>query len=162
MIIRIAEEQDFDSIWPIFSGIVSAGETYAYPLDITRDEAKSLWMDLPRETYVLTENGSIMGTYYIKTNQPGPGDHVCNCGYMVSTSARGMGFATMMCLHSQKRALELGYKAMQYNFVASSNEIAVRLWSRLGFETVGRLPKAFKHPSLGYVDAFVMYKWLIS
>lgn len=160
MHIRIAEEQDFESIWPIFSEIVSSGESYAYPMDISMEDAKRYWMESPRETYVLSENGSIMGSYYIKTNHAGPGEHVCNCGYMVASTARGMGFATLMCLHSQKRALELGYKAMQFNFVASSNEPAVRLWNRLGYETVGRLPKAFNHPKLGYIDAFVMYKWL--
>ena len=97
---------------------------------------------------------------YIKTNQNGPGDHVCNCGYMVSSTARGKGLATSMCEHSLKIALELGYKAMQFNFVASTSEGAVRLWTKLGFETVGRLPKAFDHPAIGLVDALVMYKWL--
>ncbi len=106
------------------------------------------------------EDGKVLGTYYLKTNQQGPGDHVCNCGYMVSTAARERGLATAMCEHSQSIARELGYKAMQFNFVASSNEGAVRLWNKLGFETVGRLPKAFNHPSKGYVDALVMYKWL--
>ena len=79
---------------------------------------------------------------------------------MVSSLARGKGLATSMCEHLQKIALELGYKAMQFNFVASSNEGAVRLWSKLGFETVGHLPKAFNHPINGYIDALVMYKWL--
>lgn len=79
---------------------------------------------------------------------------------MVSSKARERGLATAMCEHSQKIARALGYKAMQFNFVASSNEGAVRLWSKLGFATVGQLPKAFHHPSRGYVDALVMYKWL--
>ncbi|NWO06960.1 MAG: GNAT family N-acetyltransferase, partial [Alteromonadaceae bacterium] len=96
----------------------------------------------------------------IKTNQSGPGQHVCNCGYMVSANARGKGIATQMCEHSQKIALELGYKAMQFNFVASTNVGAVGLWNKLGFENVGCLPKAFLHPKKGYVDALVMYKWL--
>ena len=96
----------------------------------------------------------------MKINQAGPGNHVCNCGYMVSHLARGKGLATSMCEHSQEVARELGYKAMQFNFVASSNEGAVRLWDKLGFRTVGRLPNAFNHPVKGYVDALVMYKWL--
>jgi len=160
MNIREATEQDFDAIWPIFHAIVKAGDTYAYPTDTTKEQALSLWIKSPRKTYVFEEGGIILGTYYIKTNQAGPGNHVCNCGYMVSTSARGRGLATAMCEHSQKIARELGYCAMQFNFVASSNEGAVRLWNKLGFETVGRLPKAFNHPALGYVDALVMYKWL--
>lgn len=106
------------------------------------------------------EDGRILGTYYLITNQEGPGSHVCNCGYMVSRAARGKGLATQMCEHSQDVARELGYKAMQFNFVAASNTVAVRLWHSLGFETVGVLPKAFKHPEQGLVDAFVKHKWL--
>lgn len=160
MNIRQAHENDFDQIWPIFREIAEAGDTYAYPTDISEEDAKNVWLRLPRETYVFEEAGEILGTYYLKTNQAGPGEHVCNCGYMVSSAARGRGLATAMCEHSQQVARELGYKAMQFNFVAASNEGAVRLWNKLGFETVGRLPKAFNHPSRGYVDALVMYKWL--
>ena len=100
------------------------------------------------------------GTYYLKTNQDGPGKHVCNCGYMVIGKARGRGLAQKMCMHSQGIAAEMGYRAMQFNFVASSNEIAVSLWKKLGFDIVGTLPRAFNHPTLGLIDAFVMYKWL--
>lgn len=160
MNIREATEKDFDAIWPIFSDIVSTGETYAYPEDTTKDEALKIWINLPRKTYVAEEDGQILGTYYIKTNQDGSGSHVCNCGYMVSSKARGKGIATAMCEHSQQIATDLGYKAMQFNFVASSNEGAVRLWRKLGFEIVGRLPQAFNHPRQGYIDALVMYKWL--
>lgn len=106
------------------------------------------------------EDANVLGTYYIKSNQQGPGNHVCNCGYMVSSAARGRGLATAMCEHSQEIARQLGYKAMQFNLVVSSNEGAIRLWHSLGFATVGRLPKAFHHPSQGYVDALIMYKWL--
>lgn len=160
MNIREATREDFDQIWPIFREIAVAGETYAYPRDITKEQAIKHWIDVPRKTFVFEEDGRIFGTYYIKTNQAGPGDHVCNCGYMVSSAARERGLATAMCEHSQNLARELGYKAMQFNFVASSNERAVRLWNKLGFITVGRLPMAFHHPSKGYIDALVMYKWL--
>ena len=160
MNIREATENDFDAIWPIFNEIVSIGDTYAYPKETTKSEALKIWMQVPRKTYVVEDNNQILGTYYIKTNQAGPGDHVCNCGYMVSSKARGKGLATAMCEHSQKVAIELGYKAMQFNFVASSNEGAVRLWNKLGYKPVGHLPKAFNHPVQGYIDALVMYKWL--
>jgi L-amino acid N-acyltransferase YncA len=160
MTIREATKDDIDAIWPIFHEIVKAGETYAYPTDTTRDQATEIWIDTPRKTFVFEEDGKILGTYYIKTNQAGPGSHVCNCGYMVSPNARGKGVATAMCEDSQAIARQLGYKAMQFNVVASSNESAVHLWRKLGFETAGRLPKAFNHPTLGYVDALVMYKWL--
>jgi len=160
MKIREATRQDFDVIWPIFHEVASRGDTYGYATDTTKEQAFRLWMEMPRLTFVAEEAGRIVGTYYLKTNQAGPGDHVCNCGYMVSSAARGRGIARAMCEHSQQIAKSLGYKAMQFNFVASSNEVAVRLWTRLGFATVGRLPKAFRHPSSGYVDALVMYKWL--
>jgi len=146
-------------IWPIFYEIVAAGETYAYPQNTTKSEAIKIWLHVPRKTFVITDNDEILGTYYIKTNQSGSGNHVCNCGYMVSSKARGKGLATTMCKHSQKIALELGYKAIQFNFVASTNKAAINLWNKLGFEVVGQIPKAFNHPVKGYVDALVMYKW---
>jgi ribosomal protein S18 acetylase RimI-like enzyme len=160
MNIREATREDFDQIWPIFREIAVAGDTYGYSRNTTKEQALTIWMEAPRKTYALEEDGAILATYYLKTNQAGPGDHVCNCGYMVSSATRGRGLATAMCEHSQDVARALGYKAMQFNFVASTNEGAVRLWSRLGFATVGRLPKAFNHPSQGYVDALLMYKWL--
>lgn len=160
MHIRTAERHDFDAIWPIFHEIAAAGETYAYPRDTSRAEAERLWLDVPRRTFVVERGGQLLGTYYIKTNQPGPGSHVCNCGYMVSPAARGQGIATRLCEHSQGVAVELGYKAMQFNFVASRNEGAVHLWKNLGFDVVGRLPRAFDHPVHGLIDALVMYKWL--
>ena len=158
--IREAGERDFERIWPIFSTIVSAGDTYGFAPDTGKDEARRLWMELPRKTFIAERGGEIHGTYYLKSNFGGPGAHVCNCGYMVAPAARGQGLATAMCRHSEQVALELGYQAMQFNFVAASNEAAARLWTSLGFETVGRLPKAFKHPTLGHIDALVMYKWL--
>lgn len=160
MNIREARVEDFERIWPFFREIVAAGDTYAYPCDMTEEQGRVMWIDTPRKTFVFEAGGQILGSYYIKTNQLGPGAHVANCGYMVSEAARGRGLATAMCEHSQMIARELGYRAMQFNFVASTNEGAVRLWNKLGFDTVGRLPKAFQHPSKGYVDALVMYKWL--
>ena len=160
MNIREATEKDFDEIWPIFHEVVSTGDTYAYPQDTSKEEALKIWMHAPRKTFVIEDGQKVLGTYYIKTNHSGPGNHVCNCGYMVSSGARGKGLATTMCEHSQKVAVALGYKAMQFNFVASTNEGAVRLWTTLGFEVVGRLPKAFNHQGKDYVDALVMFKWL--
>ena len=160
MNVREASSNDFEAIWPIFHEVVAAGDTYAYSPDSTKEQAFHLWMEIPRKTFVIEDENIVLGTYYIKTNQGGPGDHVCNCGYMVSSAARGKGLATEMCEHSQKIARELGYKAMQFNFVASTNEGAIRLWDKLGYETVGRLPKAFNHPTEGYVDALIMFKWL--
>ena len=157
--IRQATGSDFDQIWPIFRDVVAAGETYGYRTSTDKAQAHQLWVKYPRCTYVAEEDQRILGTYYIKNNHDGPGAHVCNCGYMVASVARGRGIATRMCEHSQREAVRLGYRVMQFNLVASSNEGAVRLWNKLGFATVGRLPRAFEHPGLGYIDALVMYKW---
>ena len=160
MKIREAQPADFENIWPIFNEVVSRGDTYAYARDTSKQDAITLWITNPRQTFVAEEDGQVIGTYYLKSNQSGPGNHVCNCGYMVSSKARGKGLATAMCEHSQKIALRLGYLAMQFNFVASSNIGAIKLWHRLGYETVGQLPMAFNHPTDGYIDALVMYKLL--
>ena len=106
--------------------------------------------------FVFQHDGKIIGIYYLKTNQEGPVKHVCNCGYMVSSDARGMGIGQQMCEHSQGEAVAMSFKATQFNF------IAVVLWKKLGFDVVGTLPRAFNHPTLGRVDAFVMYKWLLN
>lgn len=156
--IREATANDFDAIWPIFSEIAKAGDTYAYEPTISKAEAERVWMRAPRKTFVYEDAGDILGTYYLKTNQAGPGSHVCNCGYMVASKARGKGIARNLCEHSQLVAKQLAYKAMQFNFVAESNEGAVYLWQKLGFDIVGRIPRAFNHPSKGLVAALVMYK----
>ncbi len=156
--IRFARDEDFEALWPILRGVIRAGDTYAYDPDMSCDAAFDLWMKAPRATYVAMIGGKILGTYYIKTNQQGGGAHVCNCGYMVAPSGRGQGLAAAMCLHSQDEARAMGYMAMQFNFVVSTNTGAIRLWERLGFETVGRLPLAFNHPTAGLVDALVMSK----
>ena len=111
-------------------------------------------------TYVAESDGKIVGTYYIRTNKPGGGAHICNCGYIVSPAARGQGSAARLCEHSQDQARRLGYRAMQFNFVLASNEGAVRLWHRLGFETVGTIPDAFDHPTQGMVAAHILHKRL--
>lgn len=160
MEIKEASIQDFDLIWPIFHEVAKAGETYAFRTDTSKEEALNIWVKIPRKTYIALDDDAVLGTYYLKTNHAGPGEHVCNCGYMVAASASGKGVATAMCEHSQSMAKALGYKAMQFNFVASTNEGAIRLWHKLGYDTVGRLPNAFNHPAKGLVDALVMYKWL--
>lgn len=158
--IREAGIEDFEKIWPFFSQIVAAGETYGYARDTNFQQGRELWIGKPQKTFVAEMAGAIVGSYYITPNHAGPGSHVCNCGYMVSPPDRGLGIATAMCKHSQTTALGLNYQAMQFNFVASSNSGAVKLWLKLGFSVVGTLPRAFNHPGLGYVDALVIYKWL--
>lgn len=159
--IRPFTETDWPAVWQILKPVFRAGETYAFSPAINEDEAYHAWVEKPAGTFVaVDEAGAIVGTYYIKPNQPALGAHVCNCGYVVAENARGQGIASGMCEHSQREARGRCFRAMQYNLVVSTNEGAVRLWQKLGFEIVGRLPQAFKHPRLGYVDAFVMYKLL--
>ncbi len=158
MNIRAAGPDDFDLIWPMLRDVFRAGDTYAVNPDISKAKARAYWMTQARATYIAENDNGIVGTYYIKTNQPGGGAHICNCGYVVSQAARGQGVAGALCKHSLTEARHLGYQAMQFNFVLASNDGAVRLWHRLGFETVGTIPDAFSHPTRGLVDAYVMYR----
>jgi len=161
MLIRSFEPPDWPDVWSILEPVFRAGETYAFSLDITEMEARHAWTAGARLVFVAVDDGGrISGTYYLKPNQEGPGNHVCNCGYVVAEAARGHGVASEMCEHSQAEARERGYRAMQYNLVAASNAGAVRLWTKHGFEVIGTLPGAFRHPTLGFVDAHVMYKTL--
>lgn len=162
MTIRALESSDWAALWPILRDIYAKGDTYAFPPDASEEEAFAAWTKTPLSTFVACDrDGRVLGAYYIKPNQLGHGDHVANCGYVVSEVARGQGIAALMCEHSQRVALKLGFSAMQFNFVVSTNLGAVRLWQKLGFEIVGTLPRAFRHPVHGLVDAFVMYKWLL-
>ncbi|MBV6287037.1 GNAT family N-acetyltransferase [Pseudomonas aegrilactucae] len=158
--IRPMTPADFDRFWPTFQAVVTARETYAYDPALNLEQARQLWLELPLQTWVVEDAGELLGSYYLKANAAGPGSHVSNCGYMVSPAARGRGVARMMCEHSQRVARNEGFLAMQFNSVVSSNEVAVALWQKLGFETVGRLPGAYRHAQLGLVDCLVMYKWL--
>ena len=151
---------DADAVWRILEPTIRAGETYTLPRDFTREQALAYWYAAHHETFVAEEDGEILGSYYLRANQQGGGSHVANCGYMTAAWASGRGIASTMCAHSLNRARERGFRAMQFNIVISTNEVAVRLWEKFGFEIVGRLPGAFHHPKQGYVDALVMYRQL--
>jgi ribosomal protein S18 acetylase RimI-like enzyme len=164
MRIRPAEPYDDDAIWGIIRPTIRAGETYALPRDMSRADALSYWKSPGHEVFV-AEHGDegvsvVLGTYYMRANQQGGGSHVANCGYMTAPEASGRGVARTMCAHSLAHARMRGFRAMQFNFVVSSNERAVALWRSFGFEIVGRLEAAFAHPRLGLVDAVVMYRML--
>jgi RimJ/RimL family protein N-acetyltransferase len=162
MEIRPFEPDDWGAVWRIMEPVFRAGETYAISPEISEPEARKIWIDVPAATFVaVDDDGAIIGTYYIKPNQSGPGSHVCNCGYIVSGRARGKGTASEMCKHSQRQARAMGFRAMQFNLVVATNEGAIRLWKSLGFDIVGTLPASFLHPGKGYVDAYIMYKTLI-
>jgi ribosomal protein S18 acetylase RimI-like enzyme len=160
MLIRPATQSDSAAIWAIIEPTIRGGETYALPRAMSEAEALAYWMGPDRETFVAGENSRIVGTYYLKANQAGGGDHVANCGYMTAPAEAGRGIARRMCEHSLEQARSRGFRAMQFNFVVSTNGRAIRLWQSLGFETAGRVPLAFRHPVHGFVDALVMFRTL--
>jgi L-amino acid N-acyltransferase YncA len=160
MLIRPASANDRTAIAAIIMPTIRAGTTYALDPDMSEADALAYWTASDKQTFVAQEADAVVGTYYIRSNQSGGGRHVSNCGYMTSATALGRGVARRMCEHSLAHARAESYRAMQFNFVVSTNERAVRLWQALGFAIVGRLPLAFQHPTAGYVDALVMYQTL--
>src|ERR1700716_844047 len=159
--IRPATDADHDAIWEMFRTIISDGDVFAFDPRMPRADALAFWCGADKHVYVAEENGCVLGSYYFKANQAGGGSHVANAGYMVATSARGHHVGRAMCEHSIDEAGRLGFRAMQFNFVVSTNESAIHLWKQLGFEIVGTLPGAFRHPLKGYVDVYVMFRLLI-
>lgn len=158
--IRPAQARDFAEIWAIFHTVVAAGDTYAYAAETTMTEAHRIWMEPPTAAFVAERSGRIVGTYALRPNQPGLGNHVANCGYMTLPEARGQGIGAALCTHSLQAARERGYTAMQFNYVVASNESAVRLWQQHGFAIVGRVPGAFRHRTLGPVDVLILHRQL--
>jgi GNAT superfamily N-acetyltransferase len=160
MLIRSAAATDDNAIWAMIEPVIRAGETYALDRDMSRADALAYWTGGDHETFVAEDDDRVVGTYFIRPNQPGGGSHVCNCGYVTAAHSAGKGVARAMHEHSLRRARDRGFRAMQFNFVISSNDRAVRLWQSLGYDTIGRLPGAFLSPSKGYVDALVMHRTL--
>ena len=161
--VRPFESEDWPLLWPILHSVFASGDTYAFSPDSSESEIRRAWVEQPQATFVaVSDVGSLIGTYFLKPNQPGLGGHVCNCGYIVAEGARGQGLAALLCEHSQTEARARGFRSMQFNLVVSTNEVAVRLWQRLGFAIVGTLPGAFNHSSRGDVDAYVMHKNLVA
>ncbi len=158
LLIRPAVPADAPALWAILEPVIRAGDTYALDPDMGETEALAYWLGPDRETFVAEEDGRMLGTSYLRANQAGGGRHVCNCGFMTAAVATGRGVARALCAHSLEHARARGFRAMQFNFVVSTNTRAVALWRSMGFETIGRLPGAFRHPDHGYVDALVMFR----
>ncbi|WP_102223997.1 GNAT family N-acetyltransferase [Acidimangrovimonas sediminis] len=158
--LRTATPDDHDNLWSMLEPVFRAGDTYAIPRDIDRDAALAYWLEPGHEVLIAEEDGTALGTYFLCANGKGGGDHVANCGFVTAPGARGKGVARAMLEHSLRRARARGFRAMQFNFVVSTNTRAVAIWQHYDFRVVGRLPGAFHHPELGYVDALVMYKTL--
>ncbi len=160
MLIRPATPDDSEAILQIIMPVIRSGETYALPMDWTETEALAYWRSTDHAVFVADNGGAVLGTCYIRPNQRGGGGHVANAAFMTRTGAAGRGVASAMCAHALEHAAAAGFAAMQFNFVVATNSRAVALWQRFGFEIVGRLPGAFRHPALGFVDALVMFRTL--
>jgi len=158
--VRALVERDHDAVWALLEPVIRAGETYALPRELTRDDALAFWTLPGSDAFVADDAGQVVGTYFLRANQRGGGAHVANCGYVTAAQASGRGVARAMCAHSLDHARARGFRAMQFNNVVSTNERAVRLWQSMGFAIAGRLPGAFAHPRLGDVDVFVMFRAL--
>ena len=158
--IREINAGEFELVWPIFHAVVGAGDTYSYAPDTSFEDARAMWTTAPTRCFVATIDGRPAGCYMLRPNQPGLGSHIANAGYMVAPHARGQGLAGKLCEHSLDTARAASFLAMQFNFVVSTNEVAVKLWQKHGFEIVGTVPKAFRHAEQGLVDIYVMHRFL--
>lgn len=162
-LLRPYTEADWPALWPILAATNAAGDTFAFAPDMPETEVRAAWTAPPRDVTVACDaaTGALLGSSYLKPNQPGLGDHVANAGYVVAPAARGRGVAAALCAHSIERARALGYRAMQFNLVVATNTRALALWEGMGFHRVGVLEGAFRHAALGEVDAVVMYRRLV-
>jgi L-amino acid N-acyltransferase YncA len=160
MIIRPATTDDYDAIWDIFSVIIRTGDTYVFDPNTPKPDLQKIWFGNHVHTFVAVQENAVVGSYRLRANQPDLGDHVANCGYIVSPLMRGQGIGKALCAHSLETAKQLGFLAMQFNYVVSTNTSAVRLWQHMGFEIIGTTPKSYRHATLGLVDTFIMYREL--
>lgn len=166
--IRKALEEDKPQVWEIIKSIIATGDTYIFHPDSSEEKMLAYWFAADKKTYVALWsessagglNQKIVGTFFLKDNQPDLGSHVANAGYMVSPEARGKRVGRAMAEFSLEEARRLGYRAMQFNFVVKSNEVAVRLWQNLGFEIIGEIPEAFRHAENSLTNAYIMYRKL--
>lgn len=158
--LREAHTQDFEGIWKIIEPVIKKGDTYAFEPGTTKGYIRDYWMNADKKTYVALEGEEIVGSYLLKENQPGLGSHVCNAAFVVATEKRGKGIGKQMGEHALREAKRSGYKAMQFNFVISTNTVAIELWKSLGFKIIGQVPEGFRHQQKGMVDAFIMHRFL--
>lgn len=160
MEIRDATDADWPAIWPFFAEVVRAGETYAYSFDLDSDAGRALWMASPpgRTIVAVDEGGAVLGSATMGPNRGGNGAHVATASFMVSGAARGRGVGRALGEEVVAWATRAGYRAIQFNAVVETNTAAVSLWRSLGFEVVGTVPEAFRHPRDGYVGLHVMLR----
>jgi GNAT superfamily N-acetyltransferase len=158
--IRPAAEGDKPAVWQIIKAVIAGGDTYTFAPNTPEAEMIAFWFSPEKHVYVADEDGRILGTYWLKANQPGLGDHVGNGGYMVSPDAKGKGIGKLMAEHSIEEGRRIGYDSIQFNFVVKSNTVAVNLWKSVGFEVIGEIPDAIRHSQHGLTNAYIMYRKL--
>ena len=158
--IRPLGRHEFDLVWPIFEPIIRAGQTYSYDPNLTKEQGAAIWMAEEKTPYVAFDGDQVVGTFYIRANQLGLGNHIANGGFMVAPGHCGKGYGTQMGERMVEEARRLGYHGMQFNFVVETNEPSRRIWEKLGFEVVGRVPDAFRHADYGLTPALILYKKL--
>ncbi len=157
--IRAAVADDWSQIWPFFATIVRAGESYAYPEDLTSEGGRALWMEEPpAQTFVAEDGAVVVGSAKAGPNRPGRGSHVATASFMVDPTYAGRGVGRALAEHVLSWARGQGYRSMQFNAVVETNEGAVRLWKDLGFVVVGTVPEAFDQAHQGLVGLHVMHR----
>lgn len=156
-----ATQADWQGIWEIFHDVVQLGDTYSYAPDTSFDLAMDVWVRNGAQGFVVKNDaGKIVGAYSLRRNHFGLAEHVANAAYIVHRDFRKQGIAEAMCRHSLAEAKRQGCLSMQFNFVVSTNTPAVNLWKKMGFKVIGVSPKAYNHLKLGYVDIFIMHRFL--
>lgn len=158
--IRKVKEEDLIQIWKIIQQVISTGDTYVFAPDSSKEKMLNFWCEEDKHTYVATIEDEIVGTFFMKDNFPDLGSHIANAGYIVKSSASGQGIGKLLGEFSLLEAKRLGYKAMQFNMVVKTNENAVRIWKKLGFEIIGEIPEAFNHQEKGLTNAYIMWRKL--
>ncbi|MEP3390006.1 MAG: GNAT family N-acetyltransferase [Reichenbachiella sp.] len=160
MNIRKANLRDYDAVWNIFSAVIRTGDTYVFDPETPVEDLQKHWFANYMDTFVVEDKGKVLGTYIVKPNQPDLGSHIANASYMIHPDAQGKGIGKLLCQHSLDFAKSAGYHAIQFNIVVSTNQAAVELWKKFGFEIIGTTPDGFRHQTLGLVDTHIMYKKL--
>ena len=158
--IRSAIAGDWPAIWKIFRSVVQRGDTYAFSPELDEKSAHEIWFAAGAQIFVAEAKRRVVGTFFVKPNQPGLGSHVANAGFMVDPAMHGAGIGRAMGEYALAWAKHQGYQAMQFNFVVSTNTGAVALWKKLGFAIIGTIPRGFHHAQLGCVDVYVMHREL--
>lgn len=162
VVLRPAAEADFPALFALFQHILQEGLTYSYlPEEMTQERSRRYWMTAEGTHCVIAEiDGQFAGCFALRPNRTGHGDHVANASFIVHPDHRGRGVGRALGKQALVLAKSLGYRAIQYNFVVSVNDIAVKLWQSLGYSIIGTLPEGFRHPTLGLVDVYIMHRYL--